>query len=1214
MNKKILALPLIGIAGLSLIACGNNSLTTTPTNSKQDIVGKTYYASAQGSQSAAGTSDAPLDITTAFLKLEAGDTLILKDGTYPLSQRILITEDQSGVSGGIISVKAENAGKVTIDFSEQIIDSTSRGIQINADYWYLYGLDVMGAGDNGVYIAGAYNTVENCTFHENQDTGLQIGRAASTQTNVSQWPHNNLIKNCTSYNNYDYQTYGENADGFAAKLTTGEGNIFDGCIAYRNSDDGWDLYAKSDSGNVGTTIIKNCVSFENGWLLDHTATPDDSDLDSWGSTTITSTAKMLAKQTNKSYATRDGDGIGFKLGGSSMEGSVITENCMAFNNRLHGFSDNSNPGVLSIRNCTAYNNSATFDEQTGEVMPNGNTSNNFDMARTEDSYNNYYGLLSYMTNQTNEELSYSNKDAYRGSIGYSIFNVGRNKYAQFDKYQDGSSYDSTKSGTAYNNMSDDIFACVDFMYNANGNRTLHNLLRNEDMSINMQDMLDVVDPTLLTYCEGKQIGCKLNLSSWDEYDHYDLIDQEGKLDEIMTQLEGAKDVLEIMCNPSAVYQNVKLIVKVNGCDVTWSSSNELIVQCGKPKEDNPNEFITNSSVSGLYYIDGIVNRDREQDTTVTLTATISLTVDGVVYSVDKTFDLNIKKNVLTIGELEGFENRYILSQFGEYELPSVTVNNASNYNGESLIEGTDYIVENTILYAQSSADFALGNYYEISKVYTSLPGVYKVVYNVESLISSESFETYFYAYVVSEEANIDIAVENDNPLMEVNVSRDGVQVSAEFTNILGYLYVYTSTNETETAQTIMEKGQAYEIKDETLDAIYSMPNNEEYNVHVCVNNKKNTIENPNVYSKSITIETISTKEEFHNLVTGSTESTVIYLLKNDLDFEGYNWSTSSQSFGGLFNGNGYTIKNITINGTEKKDTAVFYKIKKGTIMNVSFENIKLNAIETASLSGIVGQMCGGYIHNVSLKNISATGGSTGGAALVGQVTGEVNYITQVSLVNDENSEISVSNKYCGGLVGNMQKDSDQSRVELYMSNCYINAIVGNGKDSGGYIGGFVGRNKNEFDCYVLRIERCVFEGQVQTAKDYSGGILGGTDNGAGKVTIIRCASNCTILLKGELLDGIVASSAKNDSPVVGRVTKGQGEWFVTMCYGLFTDSQFSTEDFTDENDVTKSIFETRAFFYAKLDLDLENIWKFDEDTSKISLRTPKEVIELNNAN
>ena len=1209
MKKKFLvALPLFGIA-LGLAACGqttvgtsegpNTTLTPEPTQSKPTVSysDKTYYASPNGSGNANGTKGSPFDIRTGFVKLQAGDTLILLDGTYKLDNRILVPSTQNGVSGHVITVKAENAMKVTIDFSEQRIDTTSRGIQINGDYWYLYGLDVMGAGDNGVYISGSFNTVENCAFHENQDTGLQIGRAESDQVSIKDWPHNNLIKNCTSYNNYDYQSYGENADGFAAKLTTGEGNIFDGCIAYRNSDDGWDLYAKSDSGQVGSTIIKNCVSFENGLLLDHTATPDDSDLDKYGATTITSTAKMLAKQTNKSYATRDGDGIGFKLGGLVMEGNVIVENCMAFNNRLHGFSDNSNPGVLSLRNCTSFNNSVTFDYELGEILPNGNTSNNFDLARDEKSYNNYYGLLSYMTNQTDTALTYTNKDAYRGSIGYSIFNVGKNKYSAFTTYQDGSSYVASKAGRAYNKMSDDIFESVDFEYNPNGNRELHTLLRNADYSVNMKKMLNVKDPELLTFCEGKQIGCKLNETSWDSYDHYQLTDQEGKLDETDTVLEGAKDVLEIMCNPNAVYQDVNLLTKINGCDVTWSSSNELVLQCGRPKEDNPNEFITNSSVSGVTFIEGVVHRDREKDVVVTLTATISY--GGK--SVQKKFDLCVKRNVQAIGDIVGFEDRYILTQFGEYTIPEVVVLNESSYSGEALIKDIDYTVTNRILYANSSKDFAEGNYYEISKVYTSLPGVYKIVYEIKSLISDEYFETSFNAYVVSEEADIDVANdENGKPIIDFNVSRDGVKVSAKFTNILGSMYIYTSKNETETVDTIVKNGKLYEITDETLSAVYNVDNNEGYFAHVCINNKKNTIENPKVYSKEITIQTISTKDEFFNLVSSEASPTVIYLLTQDLDFTGYNWvSNNTESFGGLFNGNGHKISNISIASLEKKGTAVFYKLKNGTIENLVFENIVLQGSAQASLAGIVGQMNGGYIHNVALKNVSACA-STGASALVGQVTGGVNYITQVSLVNDSNTSIEVDNKYCGGLVANFQKDSTESFVELYMSDCYVNATIGDGKDAGGYIGGLVGRNKNEFASYKLSIKKCIFEGQVKTNKDYSGGILAGCDNGAGSVSISDCASNCTILLKGVLIDGISAMAAKNDSPIIGRVTKGQGSYFVSSNYARFNDSQFS-----NDYEEFEALFKNKDFFNNILALDLENVWIFDENTLTISLRIPQ---------
>lgn len=1189
-RKFLLTLPLACFALIGMTACGSD-----------DIEENVIYAAPTGKETAKGSKKSPLDVRTAFKKLTAGDTLILLDGNYKLNDRILVSAGQDGKEGNPITVKADDGASVTFDFTEQTIASVSRGIQINANYWYLYGFDVMGAGDNGVYIAGSYNIVENCSFHENQDTGLQIGRADSSQTNIKDWPHNNLIKNCTSYNNYDYQSYGENADGFAAKLTTGEGNVFDGCIAYRNSDDGWDLYAKSDSGKVGTTIIKNCLSFQNGWLMNKTASPSEDDLDKYGVTTITTTAQVLAKKTNTSFATRDGDGIGFKLGGSVMEGNVIVENCMAFENRLHGLSDNSNPGVLSLKNCTAYNNSATCDSETGAVLPNGNTSNNFDLARDEKSYNNYYGLLSYMTNQTTAGITYSNKDAYRGSTAYSIFNSGKNKYTCFTDFKDASNYDSTASGKAYNSMSDSIFESVNFEYDATGNTDIHKLLRNADGSINTGKMLNVVSPDLLSYCDGKQIGAKLNESSWNAYDHYNILNNASTGDDTMDTLLGARDVLEIMCNKNAVYQNVNLITKVNNCDVTWSSSDELLVQCGKPKADNPNEFETNTSSSGVTYIEGIIHRNRETDKKVILTATISLNGQ----SLEKKFELNIKRNIPTIGSVVGFEDRYILTQFGEYELPTITVLNASMYSEEALIEGEDYKVETKILFANSSKDFIDGNYYEISKVYTSLPGVYKVIYNVESLISDEHFETSFNAYVVSEEAEIDISTDTEgNPNLDVNVSRDGVQVSASFTNILGNMYVYTSKNETEDAQTVVTNGKAFDITDETLSSIYEMPNNDGYFVHVCVNNKKNTIESPTVYSKEITIQNINTKDEFFDLVNSKTSSTIIYLLTTDLDFTGYNWTaTNTEPFGGLFNGNGHTIKNIKIVSAEAKGTAVFYKLKNGTIENVTFENVSLKATSAnASLAGIVGQMCGGFIHNIALKNISCSAASAA-SALVGKVTGGINYITQVSLVNDESMIINVEKKYCGGIVGSLHSDTSEKTDELYISDCYVKATIGDGKDNGGFIGGIIGRNKNEFAFYKLSVTKCIFEGQVKTGKDYSGGIIGGCDNGAGTVTVQHCAANCTILLKGNLLDGIQASAAKNDSPIFGRVTKGVGAYYVTMNYARFADSQFTsdTENF-EEN------FKTAIFFKNNLSLDIESIWIFDSETLTISLRGPASIL------
>ena len=64
--------------------------------------------------------------------------------------------------------------------------------------------------------------------YKNGNTGLQISRYKSTD-NWEDWPSHNLMLNCTSYLNADAGY--EDADGFAAKLTVADGNVFDGCIA-----------------------------------------------------------------------------------------------------------------------------------------------------------------------------------------------------------------------------------------------------------------------------------------------------------------------------------------------------------------------------------------------------------------------------------------------------------------------------------------------------------------------------------------------------------------------------------------------------------------------------------------------------------------------------------------------------------------------------------------------------------------------------------------------------------------------------------------------------------------------------------------------------------------------------------------------------------------------------------------------------------------------
>lgn len=293
---------------------------------------KKVYAAPGGTPNGVGTKDSPLDLETAVTKVENGTAILLLEGTYVFDHQVTIPVGNNGTQDCYNVLKAAKNAKVTLDFSTQPYGDTAtngRGIQLEGDYWYIGGLTVYGAADNGIFVAGSHNVIEHCVLQANRDTGLQISRRASSLSDIKDWPSDNYIINCTSFDNCDPAT-GENADGFAAKLTCGEGNVFDGCIAYCNCDDGWDLYAKEATGSIGVVTLRNCIAFSNGTLTN-------------------------------GNAEANGDMNGFKLGGSN--GKVPTAhtvfNCLAFNNGKDGFTDNGNGGALTLLNCTSYNNAKT---------------------------------------------------------------------------------------------------------------------------------------------------------------------------------------------------------------------------------------------------------------------------------------------------------------------------------------------------------------------------------------------------------------------------------------------------------------------------------------------------------------------------------------------------------------------------------------------------------------------------------------------------------------------------------------------------------------------------------------------------------------------------------------------------------------------------------------------------------------------------------------
>lgn len=281
------------------------------------------YVAPNGNVSNPGTISSPTTLEAALTQIAPGKTIYLRGGNYAYSSTITVQHGNNGNKGALKGLVAYGSEKPVLDFSAQAFGSSNRGLQLFGDYWLVKGLEVKGAGDNGIYIGGNNNRIENVETHHNRDTGLQLGRYSVSASN-SEWPSNNLILNSYSHDNADPDN-GEDADGFAAKLTVGPGNVFDNCLAAYNVDDGWDLYSKTETGPIGAVTILNSVAHHNG-------------------------------QTSDGTSTNNSDGNGFKLGGDKIKVDHIVKNSIAFQNKKHGFTYNSNPGSITLTNNTSWDN------------------------------------------------------------------------------------------------------------------------------------------------------------------------------------------------------------------------------------------------------------------------------------------------------------------------------------------------------------------------------------------------------------------------------------------------------------------------------------------------------------------------------------------------------------------------------------------------------------------------------------------------------------------------------------------------------------------------------------------------------------------------------------------------------------------------------------------------------------------------------------------
>ncbi len=310
-----------------------------------DITSQIFVAT-NGDDENPGTIDEPLEsLQQAQSMASPGDTIYIRGGIYNIREdQISRVEnnlfacitylDKSGLPGQTIKYWAYPGETPIFDFSA-VTPANQRvvGIWVSGSYIHIKGLEMTGVQvtikthteSYCIYSRGNNNIFEEISMHDNVGTGLRHFRGGG-----------NLFLNCDAYRNHDNVSedgLGSNSDGFGCHPDPGStGNVFKGCRAWFNSDDGFDIIRADEA-----VVFDSCWAFYNGY-----------------STSFSSL----------------GDGNGFKAGGYAYDAPDKLPNpvprntirfCIAVRNKANGFYSNHHLAGNDWYNNSAYQNSTNFN-------------------------------------------------------------------------------------------------------------------------------------------------------------------------------------------------------------------------------------------------------------------------------------------------------------------------------------------------------------------------------------------------------------------------------------------------------------------------------------------------------------------------------------------------------------------------------------------------------------------------------------------------------------------------------------------------------------------------------------------------------------------------------------------------------------------------------------------------------------------------------------
>ncbi len=262
---------------------------------------------------------------------------------------------------------------------------------------------------------------------------------------------------------------------------------------------------------------------------------------------------------------------------------------------------------------------------------------------------------------------------------------------------------------------------------------------------------------------------------------------------------------------------------------------------------------------------------------------------------------------------------------------------------------------------------------------------------------------------------------------------------------------------------ITDNSGIVDIDDNGIVTVKDGISNEEFTIALCYNENSLYSINFNVISNdSTTLMGEGTSKNPYLIETAeqliAVESDKSYKLVKNIDLNGQCINLSKGgTYSGIFDGNGYTIRNFGLSletsGTTQegydKFCFGFVGTNNGTIKNIIFENVNINisktkdGLENLYVGGVAG-LNNGTIENCMIENYSS----------LEDAKNKIQAIHYRDVNGDSSSKVQL-----GGIVGRNEKEA--SIKNSVVSNCYLYGYSNIGENTGNphcNVGGIFGEN------------------------------------------------------------------------------------------------------------------------------------------------------------